>query len=81
MRINKSSEAVLAKYAPQDRVRFDSFTKPEPISLKNTSLHDFYQEVYAKINTSIEQVYHGKNAQEIERMMMENRKLIEAKRS
>lgn len=80
MRINKASEAVLAKYAaPKEKVRVEPFSKTTAGTKKGTSLQDFYEEVYEKSNLWIEQVYSGKNAHEIEVMMMENRKLIDSK--
>lgn len=81
MRINKASEAVLAKYAPKEKLRVQPFYKTTSVDSKSSSLQDFYQEVYAKSNAAMEQVYNGKNAQEIETMMMQNRKLIEMKRN
>lgn len=80
MRINHASEAVLAKYAaPKEKVRVEPFYKTTIGAKRGTSLQDFYEEVYEKSNLWIEQVYSGKSAQEIERIMMENRKLIESK--
>jgi len=81
MRINKASEAVLAKYAPQPKLHVESISKPHVINKKGTSLQDFYHEVYAKGNLYIEQIYNGKNAEEIESMMVQNRRLIETKRN
>lgn len=81
MRINKTSEAVLAKYAPKEKLRVESFYKTQTSSKKGSTLQDFYQEVYARSNLSVEQVYNGKNAKEIETMMVQNRKLIETKRN
>lgn len=82
MRINKASEAVLAKYAPPEKkLRVEPFYKTQTGNKKGSSLQDFYEEVYAKGHYQIEQVYNGKNAEEIERMMMRNRKLIEMNRS
>ncbi len=83
MRINKASEAVLAKYTPmsKEKIRVEPFQKSNTHHIKSSTLQDFYQEVYAKQSASIEQIYNGKNAQEIELMMMQNRKLIEMKRS
>lgn len=80
MRINKASEAVLAKYAPKEKLRVEPFYKTNTGSKKGSTLQDFYQEVYEKSNLLVEQVYNGKNAHEIEVMMMEKRKLIESKR-
>lgn len=81
MRINKASEAVLAKYAPKEKLRVQPLYKTASVNSKSSTLQDFYQEVYAKSNAAMEQVYNGKNAQEIETMMMQNRKLIETKRN
>jgi hypothetical protein len=81
MRINKASEAILAKYAPKEKLRVQPFYKSTSVNLKSSTLQDFYQEVYAKSNAAMEQVYNGKNAHEIETMMMQNRKLIETKRN
>lgn len=80
MRINKTSEAVLAKYAPKEKPRVEPFYKTQVGTKKGTTLQDFYEEVTEKGHLWIEQVYNGKNAQEIERMMMENRKLIDSKK-
>jgi hypothetical protein len=78
MRINKASEAVLAKYAsPEKKLRVQPFYKTQSENKKGTSLQDFYEEVYSKSHHHIEQIYHGKNAHEIELMMIQNRKLIE----
>lgn len=79
MRINKTSEVVLAKYAPKERLRVESLYKTQSGTKKGTTLQDFYEEVNEKGHLWIEQVYNGKNAQEIERMMMENRRLIDTK--
>lgn len=81
MRINKASEAVLARYAPKEKLRVQPFYKTASVNSKSSSLQDFYQEVYAKSNAAMEQVYNGKNAQEIETIMVQNRKLIETKRN
>ena len=82
MRINKTSEAVLAKYAaPKEKVRVEPFYKTQITTKKGSSLQDFYEEVNAKSHLWVEQVYSGKNAHEIELMMMEKRKLIESKRT
>jgi len=81
MRINKATEAILAKYAPKEKLRVQPFYKTTTVNSRNSTLQDFYHEVYAKSNASMEQVYNGKNAQEIETIMMQNRKLIETKRN
>lgn len=81
MRINKASEAVLAKYAPKEKLRVEPFYKTQIGAKKGSTLQDFYEEVFEKSNLWVEQVYNGKNAHEIELMMMENRKLIESKKA
>jgi hypothetical protein len=81
MRINKASEAVLEKYAPKERVHVQPLHKTATVNTKKSSLQDFYQEVYAKSNGAIEQVFNGKNAREIEAIMVQNRRKIEEKRS
>ncbi|HLD22856.1 MAG TPA: hypothetical protein VJA83_02870 [Sulfuricurvum sp.] len=81
MRINKASEAVLAKYAPKEKLRVQPLYKTTSVNSKSSSLQDFYQEVNAKYNASMEQVFLGKNAQEIETIMVQNRRLIETKRN
>ena len=83
MRINKASEAVLAKYAApvKKQLRVEPFYKTQSGSKKGTTLQEFYEEVYSKNPYQIEQIYNGKNAQEIELMMMQNRRLIETKRA
>lgn len=78
MRINKASEAVLAKYAaPEKKLSIEPLYKTRVGTKKGSSLQEFYEEVYSKGHYQIEQVYNGKNATEIELMMMKNRKLIE----
>lgn len=82
MRINKASEAVLAKYAaPEKKLRIEPLYKTQSGTKKGTSLQDFYEEIYSKHFNQIEQVYRGKNAQEIESMMVQNRRLIEISHS
>lgn len=82
MRINKASEAVLAKYAaPKQKLRIEPLYKTQSTTKKATSLQDFYEEMLSKSPCLVEQVYNGKNAQEIELMMMQNRRLIETKRA
>jgi hypothetical protein len=78
MRINKASEAILAKYAaPEKKLRVEPLHKTQSASKKGASIQDFYEEILSKNPYLIDQVYNGKNAQEIESMMMQNRKLIE----
>lgn len=83
MRINKASEAVLARYAAPEKkqLRVEPFYKTQSGNKKGTSLQDFYEEVYSKNFCQIEQIYHGKNAKEIESIMVQNRRLIESSHS
>jgi hypothetical protein len=80
MRINQASEAILAKYIQEPRTKKVSpFASHKP-KAKGSSLEEFYKEVNARSALQIEQVYSGKNASEIESMMNQNRRLIEAQR-
>lgn len=76
MRINKATEALFSKYSPPFKPRISPvFTKK-----KGSTLEDLYQELQAKSNLHAEHVYNGKNAQEIESIMLQNRRLIDAQR-
>lgn len=78
MHINKASEAVLAKYAaPEKKLQIEPFYKTQVGNKKGSSLQDFYEEVQLKGHHQIEQIYNGKNATEIELMIMKKRKFIE----
>ncbi|MDD2779977.1 hypothetical protein [Sulfuricurvum sp.] len=80
MRINKASEAILAKYIQEpSSKRISSFGSYKP-KAKGSTLEEFYREVKARSALQIEHVYTGKNATEIESMMNQNRRLIEAQR-
>jgi len=80
MRINKASEAVLAKYSPAPKMQIvPSFKSLHPKKKKPT-LEEFYRELSARNALIVEQVYNNKNAQEIETIMVQNRKLIDAQR-
>ncbi|MDD2838195.1 MAG: hypothetical protein AB7U44_01485 [Sulfuricurvum sp.] len=80
MRINKASEAILAKYSPPPKLEIAPFFKSIAPKKRKPTLEEFYQELSKRSNLVVEQVYNNKNAQEIESMMVQNRKLIEAKR-
>lgn len=81
MRINKASEELLAKYAPEPKkkIAFSSFGS-KGTKTKGSTLEEFYREVAMRNSLQIEHVYNDKNAKEIESMMMQNRRLIEAQR-
>lgn len=80
MRIHKASEAILAKYAPETKIKVTSSFGFPRTKVKGSSLEEFYQELSARSALQIDQVYLNKNANEIESMMIQNRRLIEAKR-
>lgn len=80
MRMNKVRETVLAKYIPSSSPKEKPY-KYVPVKTKRLTLEEFYQEVHAKNNLHQEHSYHNKNAQEIESIMMQNRRLIDAKRN
>ena len=68
-------EALLAQFIEPPHVNLYSSYKTLPSQRKGKTLADFYQEVFQKRNSAQE----DKSAKEIEIMMMQNRKLIEAK--
>ncbi len=78
MNKHKIREAALAKYSPIPKVSTFKY-----ISTKNkgSTLEEFYNEVHTKHALHQEQLYPNKNAQEIESIMMQNRRLIEAQRN
>jgi hypothetical protein len=77
MRTHKIRETVLAKYAPKPKISFHQYV---PTKTKGSTLEEFYNEVNAKHALNSEQIFHNKNAQEIESIMMQNRRLIDAQR-
>lgn len=78
MRNHKIREAALAKYTPAPKT---STYKYIPTKTKGSTLEEFYHEVHTKHALHQEQLYSNKNAQEIETIMMQNRRLIEAQRN
>ncbi len=80
MRINKASEAILDKYdIPGKKLRVEPLYKTQSGTKKGASLQNFYEEMLSKNPYLVEQVYNGKNAKEIETMMVQNRQLIESR--
>ena len=77
MRQHKIRDAVLAQYAPSPKPLPYKYT---PMKSKGSTLQEFYEEVNAKISQYQDHVYQNKNAQEIESIMAQNRRLIEAQR-
>jgi len=78
MRQHKMRDAVLAKYTPSPKVSPFKYT---PTKTKGSTLQEFYEEVHAKNTQHQEHFYHNKNAQEIESIMAQNRRLIDAQRN
>lgn len=79
---NEVSENLLSHYFEPKKAKFASLKSLVSTKKKNNSLDDFYTEVQTKKkNNSLDDIYNGKNAREIEIMMMKNRKLIEANHS
>ena len=78
MRIHKIREAALSKYTPAPKISLYKYTHKK---IKPATLEEFYNEVHAKHTQHQEQQYPNKNAQEIESIMMQNRRLIEAQRN
>jgi hypothetical protein len=76
MREHKIRDAILAKYTPTPKI---STFKYIPNKKKISTLKEFYNEVHAKHTLYQEQLYSNKNAQEIESIMAQNRRLIDAK--
>ena len=71
-------EAVLAKYFPSPKI---STSKYVPTKTKGSTLQELYEEVNAKSIQNQDHMYNNKNAQEIESIMAQNRRLIDAKRN
>lgn len=71
-------EAVLAKYFPSPK---SSPSKYVPTKTKGSTLQELYDEVNAKSIQNQDHMYNNKNAQEIESIMAQNRRLIDAKRN
>lgn len=78
MRNHKIREAALAKYTPSPKASSYTYIHTKT---KRSTLEEFYNEVHVKHILHQEQSYPNKNAQEIESIMMQNRRLIEAQRN
>lgn len=68
-------------YSLSSRVFTDLTIKYRSSKKSGSTLEDLYREVNEKNNLRNDYLYGGKNAKEIESMMMQNRKLIEAQRT
>lgn len=76
---NEVRENLFTKYLEPQKTRATLFKSLKTSKKSGKSLDDFYEEVKAKKSTyGVENVYFGKNALEIELMMMQNRKRIES---
>jgi len=79
---NEVSENLISHYLEPKKPKFASLKSLLSAKKKNKTLNNFSVEVkIQKSIYSIDSIYNGKNAREIEIMMMKNRKLIEANHS
>ena len=75
---NEVSQNLINHYLEPLKEKRISLTFPKSSKKMGNTLNDFYSEVQAKKNNSmIENIYNGKNATQIEMIMIQNRKLIE----
>lgn len=75
---NEVSENLISHYLEPQKKKRTSLKSLNASKKAGQTLNDFYTEVQSqKKSYSIENVYYGKNARDIELMMMRNRKLIE----
>lgn len=83
MRAITVREKLLSKYssAASPKINLQTLSKVRITKTKGSTLDDLYREVAAQSALQSEEPYRNKNAQEIERIMMQNRKLIEQKRN
>jgi len=79
MRNNEIREVIFSKYMEPKKLQVNAI-KHRSRHKKGSSLEDFYQEVSSKNSLRIEHVYNGKSADEITRIMIDNRRAIEAKK-
>lgn len=76
MRKNEK-EWIFSKYTEMDKIKINSI-KHRSRQKKGASLETFYQEAKVISSLKMEHVYNGKSADEITRIMVENRRAIEA---
>ena len=72
---NNIREALLAQFIDPPKVNLYASNRTLPATRKGKTLADFYTEVFK----SNKPLYETKSAKELEIMMIQNRKLIEAK--
>lgn len=76
---NEVSQNLINHYFEPQKGKRTSLKALQSTKKMGKTLNDFYTEVQAKKNNStIENIYNGKNATQIEIIMIQNRKLIEA---
>ncbi|KFN38941.1 MAG: hypothetical protein JU82_09330 [Sulfuricurvum sp. MLSB] len=79
MRKKTVRDTILDRYSPSVKIEVrPTYTTP---STRGATLEEFYREVDAKHTQSFKHQYLIKDASEIESIMRDNRKLIEAKRA
>ncbi|MCL4431318.1 MAG: hypothetical protein M1300_03250 [Epsilonproteobacteria bacterium] len=75
---NEVSENLINHYLEPQKGKRTSLKSLKSSKKTGNTLNDFYTEVQAKkSNSHIENIYYGKNATQIEMIMIQNRKLIE----
>jgi len=76
---NEIREVIFSKYMEPKKVQINAI-KNRSRHKKGSTLEEFYQEVNTKNTLKIECIFNGKNADEITKIMIENRRAIEAKK-
>ncbi|MCX6074457.1 MAG: hypothetical protein NTY39_09075 [Campylobacterales bacterium] len=71
-------EAILEEFIEMPPINLYSLYKTLPSKRKGETLADFYQEVFQKKTSAAQQSFESKNAHDIEILMMQNLKRIEA---
>jgi len=71
-------EAILEEFIEMPPLSLYSLIKTLPSKREGETLADFYQEVLQKKRSEVQQSFESKNAHDIEIVMMQNLKKIEA---
>lgn len=75
---NEVSENLINHYLEPEKGKRTSLKSLKSTKKTGNTLNDFYSEIQAKKDIfNIENIYHGKNATQIEMIMIQNRKNIE----
>ncbi|HEX5623174.1 MAG TPA: hypothetical protein VFX57_01910 [Sulfuricurvum sp.] len=75
---NEVREGLISKYLEPQKNKGSLYKTSRVLKKTGNTLDDFYTEVHAKTRSyGVKNVYYGKNADEIEIIMLQNRKLIE----